>query len=120
MTDKKTINLINNIKLLLDESIKLHKIYKDNGSKFLYTKKILVINKKILTIIDNKVFLIPNQLKEPFFILKKHITEWIYCWNQNKNKLKPVDIDVFIFHGYSTFPTGFDNALSSFLKNEEY
>ena len=85
MTDKKTINLINNIKLLLDESIKLHKIYKDNGSKFLYTKKILVINKKILTIIDNKVFLIPNQLKEPFFILKKHITEWIYCWNQNKN-----------------------------------
>ncbi len=109
--------IIKKLFLLLNKSKKTHTDYISNGKIFFYTKKLIIINKKILVLIKSINFEQEKELKCLSLELKEHLEEWIINWNKQRKIKNPDNNDVFIFTGYKTFPKNLDKVLTILLKH---
>jgi hypothetical protein len=101
---------------LLDSSKKIYKNYLSCGRKFLYAKELRSINEQILNLINNQKVQRDKVLESALQNLKKHLEEWIYIWDKEKNTRSLNDSNEFIFCGYKTYPKYLDQLLISYLE----
>ena len=101
---------------LLDSSKKIYKNYLSSGHKFLYAKELRSINEQVLNLINNQKVQRDKVLESALQNLKKHLEEWIYIWDKEKNTRSLNDSNEFIFCGYKTYPKYLDQLLISYLE----
>ena len=101
--------------LLLQDSKNSYDEYLKNENSFHYTKKIRLTNGKILSLISNKFFFTSVDLDKLISELKEHLIDWITLWDKETLRLKPKELDKFIFSGYKQYPKDLDKVIKQYL-----
>ena len=104
--------------LLLQDSKNSYDEYLKNENLFHYTKKIRLINGKILSLITNKSFCTSVDLDKQISELKEHLIDWIKLWDEETLRLRPKDSDKFIFYGYKRYPENLNKVLKQYLSKD--
>lgn len=104
MDDHKKIEFLGQVYINFRRSETAYQKYMQHGKQFVYAKILKNCNEKILSLLLENAYLLPDDLINESVKLISHIDIWLEKWRDSERRLNPNIEDEFVFENKFTFP----------------